>query len=147
MYTLNIAPANTSATQSGAQPASVPDAFCVPQVFPTGLPSVSRTLVPPFQVPFLHQKSPSTEVDGLFGQGHKDLNSRFLEYMVFLKLSFTQNARFVSNIPIFPTDIFTIILLRVLVRVKNKGNFSKSAKHPSRGEPFGCFALGVYMGK
>ena len=28
---------------------------------------------------------------------------------------------------------------------KNKGNFSKSAKHPSRGEPFGCFALGVYI--
>ena len=48
----------------------------------------------------------------------RDLNSRFLEYMVFLKLLFTQNARFESNIPIFPTDIFTLILLRVLVRVK-----------------------------
>ena len=48
----------------------------------------------------------------------RDLNSRNLEYMVFLKLLFTQNARFASNIPIFPTDIFILILLRVLVRVK-----------------------------
>ena len=48
----------------------------------------------------------------------RDLNSSFVEYMVFLKLLFTQNARFVSNIPIFPTGIFTLILLRVFVRVK-----------------------------
>jgi len=38
--------------------------------------------------------------------------------MVFLKLLFAQNAHFVSNIPIFPTDVFTLILLRVLVRLK-----------------------------
>jgi len=38
--------------------------------------------------------------------------------MVFLKLLFAQNTHFVSNNPIFPTDIFTLILLRVLVRVK-----------------------------
>ena len=42
--------------------------------------------------------------------------------MVFLKLLFTQNARFVSNIPIFPTDIFALILLRVFVRVKIRVN-------------------------
>ena len=46
------------------------------------------------------------------------MNSRFLEYMVFLKLLFVQNTCFVSNIPTFPTDIFILILLRVLVRVK-----------------------------
>ena len=46
------------------------------------------------------------------------MNSRFVEYMEFLKLLFAQNARFVSNIPIFPTGFFTLILLRVLVRVK-----------------------------
>ena len=48
----------------------------------------------------------------------RDLNSRFSEHMAFLKLLFTQNTHFISNIPIFPTDIFTLILLRVLVRVK-----------------------------
>ena len=52
----------------------------------------------------------------------RDLNSRFVEYMEFLKLLFTQNARFVSNIPIFPTGFFTLILLRVLVRVKIRVN-------------------------
>ena len=31
-------------------------------------------LVPPFQVLRTYQKSPSTSVDGLFWQGHKDLN-------------------------------------------------------------------------
>ena len=46
------------------------------------------------------------------------MNSSSVEYMVFLKLLFAQNSRFISNIPIFPTDIFTLILLRVLVRVK-----------------------------
>ena len=50
------------------------------------------------------------------------MNSRNLEYMVFLKLLFAQNARFVSNIPIFPTDIFALILLRVFVRVKIRVN-------------------------
>jgi len=38
--------------------------------------------------------------------------------MVFLKLLFSQNTHFVSNIPIFLTGFFTLILLRVLVRVK-----------------------------
>jgi hypothetical protein len=37
-----------------------------------------------------------------------------------------KNAHFVSNIPIFPTDIFTLILLRVLVRVKIRVIFSPS---------------------
>ena len=46
------------------------------------------------------------------------MNSSFVEYMVFLKLLFTQNANFVSNNPIFPTGFFTLILLRVFVRVK-----------------------------
>ena len=50
------------------------------------------------------------------------MNSRFVEYMEFLKLLFAQNARFVSNIPIFPTDIFALILLRVFVRVKIRVN-------------------------
>ena len=48
----------------------------------------------------------------------RDLNSSLVEYMVFLKLLFAQNTCFVSNIPIFSTDIFTLILLRVPVRVK-----------------------------
>ena len=47
----------------------------------------------------------------------RDLNSRFVEYMEFLKLLFAQKSYFASNIPIFPTDIFTLILVRVKIRV------------------------------
>jgi hypothetical protein len=46
--------------------------------------------------------------------------------MVFLKLLFAQNTSFVLNIPIFPTDVFALILLRVLVRVKIRVIFSPS---------------------
>ena len=64
-----------------------------------------------------------------------DLNSRFPEHMELLKLLFAQNARFVSNIPIFPTDIVTLILLRVPVRVKMVCLFSL-AKHSHKTPPF-----------
>ena len=50
------------------------------------------------------------------------MNSRYVENMEFLKLLFAQNARFVSNIPIIPTEIFALILLRVFVRVKIRVN-------------------------
>ena len=63
------------------------------------------------------------------------MNSRFPEYMELLKLLFAQNSRFVSNIPIFPSDIFTLILLRVPVRVKMVCLFSL-AKHSHKTPPF-----------
>ena len=53
-----------------------------------------------------------------FWCARRDLNSRNLEYMVFLKLLFAQKSYFASNIPIFPTDIFTLILLRVRVKIR-----------------------------
>jgi len=66
----------------------------------------------------------------LFWCARRDLNSSLVEYMVFLKLLFAQNACFVSNIPIFPTMFFTLILLRVLVRVKIRVTFWLLIKAP-----------------
>lgn len=70
------------------------------------------------------------------------MNSRFLEYMVFLKLLFAQNARFVSNISIFLTDIFTLILLWVLVRVKIRVTFLKRTNTQAGANCLGICALG-----
>jgi len=66
-----------------------------------------------------HKKHPKSFDLGCFSWcARRDLNSRLLEYMVFLELLITQISRFASNIPIFPTEFFTLILLRVPVRVK-----------------------------
>jgi len=53
--------------------------------------------------------------------------------MVFLELLITQISRFASNIPIFPTEFFTLILLRVPVRVKIRVNFAKRANTQAGG--------------
>ena len=96
-----------------------------PPVFALVTVSVHRTLTCKWvHVPWpkLKRKRISFRISVSFWCARRDLNSRNLEYMVFLKLLFAQNARFVSNIPIFPTDIFALILLRVFVRVKIRVN-------------------------
>ena len=80
VYTLDIAPSNTSAIYKESLSTVVPTAASDPWTFPRprkhapGMFSTLATLGPDFQVHRTYQKSPSTEVDGLFWQGHKDLN-------------------------------------------------------------------------
>ena len=77
----------------------------------------------------------------------RDLNSRIPDYMEFLKLLFTPNSGFVSNIPIFPTDIVALILLRVPVRVKMVCLFSPAKQsHKIPSFPTSTFYHRTYSG-
>ena len=119
------------------------DAFCDPWTFPrtkqvsTGHLFTHTSFRPSFQVPLTKSKRKriSFRISVSFWCARRDLNSRFPEYMELLKLLFVQNARLASNIPIFPTDTFILILLRVLVRVKMVCLFSL-AKQSHKIPPF-----------
>jgi hypothetical protein len=77
----------------------------------------------------------------------RDLNSRLPEHMELSKLLFALNARLVSNIPIFPSDIFTLILLRVPVRVKMVCLFSLAKQsHKIPSFPTSTFYHRTYSG-